>query len=115
MSLEVVYKATTQSRRELNTLLKMKEVVYIELAKADITRARQWHINMNHKLLILRIIVRVIQSLGLGLDTKNSDSLNTDTRLVLERTLHVKLVVRVFEIDLRHRILHDGFTIIEIQ
>ena len=73
----------------------------IESVQLDIARSSQRHINMNHKLLILSIILSMFQSLWLGINTKNSDSLNIDTSLVLERTLHVKLVV-IELVALRH-------------
>lgn len=70
---------------------------------------------MKHELLILIIILDITESLRLALHPKNSNSLNSDTSLVLERASHAKLAVSVLKVDLRHLILHNRLAVIEIQ
>lgn len=68
---------------------------------------RQRHINMKHQLLILSIVLGIMESLRLVLYAKNGDCLNADTSVILKRTSHTELAVLVFEVDLRHSILHN--------
>lgn len=76
---------------------------------------RQRHINMKHQLLIFGIILGIVESLRLALHAKKSDSLNSDTSLVLERASHAELAVRVLEVNLRHRVLHNRLAVVEVQ
>jgi hypothetical protein len=77
--------------------------------------ARQRHIDVKHQLLILAIVLGLMESLRLALHPKNSDSLNGDASLVLKRASHAELAVRVLEVDLRHRVLHNRLAVVEIQ
>lgn len=70
---------------------------------------------MKHQLLILGIILGIMESLRLALHPKNSDSLNGDASIVLKRASNAELAVRIFEVDLRHLVLHNRLAVVEVQ
>lgn len=70
---------------------------------------------MKHQLLILAIVLGITESLRLVLHAKNSDGLNSDASLVLKRASHAELAVRVLEVDLRHRVLHNRLAVVQVQ
>ena len=73
---------------------------------------------MSHQLLVVGIILHIlitINALGLALHTQDSDGLNTNTGVVLERTRHTKLTILINEVNLRHGILHNRLAVIKIQ
>lgn len=85
------------------------------LEQVHVTLAGQGNIGGKHQLLVLLIIFGVVGTLGLGVDAKNGDSLNTNASVILKGTAHAQLALAVLEVDLRCGVDNYRFAIIEVQ